>query len=263
MENIEFHPYGFVVGIAVMVGILLVEKISRIKAVSEKEFWQVIWWILLGGILGARLWHVATDFYLYQDNLIDIFRVWHGGLSILGAVAGGILAVVIFLLKNDRAHFKERALLYADLAIFGLPIAQAIGRIGNWLNNELYGLPTNLPWAITIPAENRVAGFEQFQTFHPLFAYEAVFTLLFGLLLWWNYLKAGKFFKFKIKLGTGQIFIIYLLYYSVIRFFLDFLRIDKSMFNQTGLGINQVLLLAVFFIALLLLLKQKINADQS
>ena len=252
--QLPFHPYGLIIGIAVVTGITLAEKKALAHSVSQTEFWRMITWVIVGGVVGARLWHVLTDYYLYADSLLNIFKVWQGGLSVLGAVAGGLIGLLVAIKLSGQTF----SLLpkYLDLSIFGLPIAQAIGRLGNWVNHELYGLPTSLPWAIRIPLQNRAVGYENNEFFHPLFAYEAILTGLFGLGAWLIY--AGRStgclarLRLSLQIGTGKLFTVYLAYYLIIRFCLDFLRIEKTMFGQTGLGLNQLIsLLLILVIGLL------------
>jgi phosphatidylglycerol:prolipoprotein diacylglycerol transferase len=119
----------------------------------------------------------------------------------------------------------------------GLALGQAIGRWANFVNQELYGAPTNLPWAITISPEKRLPGYEQFSTYHPLFLYESLWSLVTVFFLLW----VGK--KYRANLKTGDVFLIYLVTYPTIRFLLDFLRLDASM--VAGINANQTMMLVV------------------
>ena len=140
--------------------------------------------------------------------------------------------------------------LWIDLAALGLPLGQAIGRLGNWVNQELYGLPTTLPWGIYIAPENRVSGFEAYSHFHPLFAYEAAWMLL-TYIFFYGYLYRQK----KIQLGTGMYALGYLASYAVIRFSLDFLRINP--WSVGILTVAQWISLVIFGVTAELLLKVK------
>src|SRR5260221_94425 len=152
--GITFHYYGFIIGIAIWIAFLLIEKKTVEAGVDNKTFWRITGWGLLGGLLGARLYHVATDFHLYQHNLMGISQVWKGGLSIIGAVIGAALCIFVYL-RIQKKH-KVSWLTIADCAAFGLPFGQAIGRLGNYINQELYGPPSNLPWAIYIDPAHRL-----------------------------------------------------------------------------------------------------------
>jgi phosphatidylglycerol---prolipoprotein diacylglyceryl transferase len=241
----SFNLYGFIVGIAVIVGYLLAEKKAIQHGIKEKTFFKNFFYIFLAGVFGARAWHVITDFYLYKENLIETLYIWNGGLSILGAVLGGLIALY-FLEKN-----KENLKIYLDSIVFGLPIAQLIGRWANFVNQEIYGLPTNLPWKIFIDLKHRVSGFEEFKYFHPLFFYEGVLVMAAFLIM--SFLLKKKIWK----IGEGRFFVFYLAYYGIIRFFLDFLRIDGT--NWYGLGVNQwvILILELLFISWLVFKHEK------
>jgi len=229
-----FHFYGFIVGTATIVGYLLAKKKAIKSGIEEKIFFKNFFYIFLAGVFGARAWHVFTDLYLYKENLIQVLYIWNGGLSILGAVFGGLVA--LYFLEKD----KKRLRIYLDSIVFGLPIAQAIGRWANFVNQELYGLPTNLPWKIFIDYQNRVAGFDKFSYFHPLFLYEGILVVVAFLIM--SYLLKKKIWK----VGGGRFFTFYLLYYGIIRFFLDFLRIDRI--NWYGLGTNQWVIISLEFL---------------
>lgn len=225
----SFNIYGFLIGVAVVISILLIERKANAIKFEFKNVYSDILVIFVLTIFFSRLWHVVTDFYLYQDSFIDALKFWNGGMSILGAILGSVIAIYI-ISKDKKYHF----LSFLDLTIFGLPFAQSIGRWGNYFNQELYGWETNLPWAIDIEGKS----------YHPLFLYESILTLLFGLFAWW---------KFKNKqIGQGKIFLSYIVYYSFIRFILDFLRVEKTMIND-WLGVNQLILIFIFLFSLSIL----------
>lgn len=235
------HPYGVIVGVATVVGLLLTEhqfkKNSPFDSATRTEtfFWQTAMIALVTGAFGARLWHVWTDWSLYQDSLGSIIKIWTGGLSILGALMGGYLGVwvaVRFQFKARGEVNQSRVLLtLLDSAAFGLPFAQAVGRLGNYVNQELYGWPTSLPWAVTIGGVG----------YHPLWVYEAGLLIAWGALSWWWHRAHQQAWS----MGSGRYFLSYILYYSLIRFWLDFLRIEKAMSFIPGLGLNQLVLLGI------------------
>jgi phosphatidylglycerol:prolipoprotein diacylglycerol transferase len=253
--GLTFHLYGLIVGLAAATSITLVEKKAKSQGVTENDFWSLVIWIFVAGLLGARLWHVATDFHLYQHNLLDAIKIWQGGLSILGGVAGGILG--LWGWRQWRRQFSSLISVNQalDLAVFGLPIGQAIGRWGNYVNQELYGLPSNLPWAIGIDRENRLPEFSQQETFHPLFAYEMLATGLFGAGLWWFDRRRQRLGRANL-VGTGKYFWGYVWYYSVVRFGLDFWRVEKMVIDGLGLGLNQLILVGVVLVAAAMIFPQ-------
>ncbi|RCK71112.1 prolipoprotein diacylglyceryl transferase [Desertihabitans brevis] len=191
------------------------------------------------GIVGARIYHVITDAQLYFGPGRDPVRalyIWEGGLGIYGAVALG--AVGVWLVARRRgASF----LAIADALAPGVVLAQAIGRLGNYFNQELFGRPTTLPWALQIDPEHRPAGYEEFATFHPTFLYELLWNVGVFLVLVW----AGKRFA----LGRGKTFALYVTLYSLGRFFVEAVRIDPA--NEFGgIRLNNFTSLAIMLAAL-------------
>lgn len=226
--NMTFHWYGFIVGLAVSIvlwGMEYLVRRSDHKAKISLSNGQIIA-VLIIILIGARLWHVVTDWQLYGQLSWEIFAVWQGGLSILGAILAGMLGIW-WLVPN-----KSQRQWLIDALVLWLPIGQAVGRCANWVNQELYGLPTTQPWGMYISSEHRLSGFEKFSFFHPLFLYEAIGLLVLAAILW--YLHSKKSWQ----LGEGKLGLLYVAGYSWLRFWLDFLRVDRSIEWQ-GLGINQ------------------------
>ncbi len=174
------------------------------------------------GIVGARLYHVITDYELYFGpgrHPVDALKIWEGGLGIWGAVALGALGGYL-VARRRKICFP--ALL--DAVAPAILVAQAIGRIGNWFNQELFGRPTTLPWALEIAPQYRTAGFEQYATFHPTFLYE----------LLWNLAAAAALILLdrRYRLGHGKVFALYVVLYTAGRFWIEALRIDSV--NEIG-----------------------------
>ena len=250
--QIQFHWYGFIIGVAIITASELIQRKAEKSNISQNEFYRTGIFALLFGVVGARFWHVITDYWVYLDNLWAVLYIWNGGLSILGGVLGGIIGLFVYLrffsehLKNKKASLKYMYLQYLDLAVFGLPLGQAIGRFANYINQELYGVPTTSLFKIFIRAENRFPGYSTVEYYHPLFFYEAVLTTCFTICLY--YLEKREKLP---KVGTGNIFLSYVFYYSFIRFFLDFLRIDRGILVGGLLGINQIILIFVLVVLLI------------
>lgn len=261
--GITFHLYGFLVGLALVLGWQLVnyrhyrelhytvhykKKQSIAEVVSVHARWLVLM-VAVGSLLGARLWHLFTDWNLYQDswatNPITLIAIWQGGLSIIGAAIGGVLSLIATAIFVTHNKWRQVSGYILDLLIFGLPISQAIGRFGNWVNQELYGLPTNLPWKLYIEPNARFTQYQDVAFYHPLFAYEALLTGAFGVTIWLWFWWRSRSKKNWPQLGSGFIALLYLWFYSWIRFGLDFLRIDKVVIGDAVLGVNQQLLLLV------------------
>ncbi len=199
-------------------------------------------WIVLGGVIGARIWHILTPTasnveqgittMYYLTHPLDAIAIWKGGLGIPGAIAGGALAFYIYA-RRRKLHFGE----WADVFAPGLALGQAIGRWGNFINQEVYGSPSTLPWAITIDPAYRLPEFKDIATYHPLFLYESIFNLLnMGFLLWLSR-------KYADRLKGGDVFLTYLISYPVFRFFMEYLRLDSSMVG--GINANQTLMMVI------------------
>lgn len=167
------------------------------------------------GIVGARIYHVITDHQLYRDDPLRALAVWDGGLGIWGGVAAGVLAGVIY-----ARHRKLAARELMDAAAPALVIAQAIGRIGNYFNQELFGRPTGLPWALRVDPQYRPERLGEFATFHPLFLYEGLGNLLIGLGLIWV--------SRRYRWTPGRLFALYVAAYCTLRVILEQLRVDPA-----------------------------------
>ncbi|MBP7875463.1 prolipoprotein diacylglyceryl transferase [Candidatus Woesebacteria bacterium] len=242
--------YGLILGCAIALVLILIDNRAahfdrrQQKAIKKGEdappahlqyfFQQWSVFILVGGFVGARLWHVATDWQLYNWNLLEIITLSHGGLSILGAMVGGTVAILLARILSGWRKSPSSFLILDTIAV-ALPFGQVVGRLGNWVNQELYGLPTNLPWAITIDVAHRLPGFEALSSYHPLFLYESLFLAVFGCAVWYVLSKKQH------MLGTGFVVTLYVFVYTGFRFWLDFLRIDRPVWIY-GLSSNQMLL---------------------
>ncbi len=251
--------YGLIiVTAAIAAGYLSAHEAQRRK-LDPVFVWDALTWTLLGGIVGARLYHVLTPPPSmmppgtpnpYFQNPIAILQIWKGGLGIPGGLVGGALALWVFSNKCG-----QRFAPWADIVAPGLLLAQAIGRWGNFVNQELYGLPTSIPWAIYIAPENRVPVFAQHETFHPLFFYESILNLLGSLFLLW----AAR--RYTLSVRTGEIILGYFIIYPTIRFFLEFIRVDSS--QIAGLNANQNLMAIVAIGAALTLVIRRIRHSET
>lgn len=204
----QFHWYGFIIGIGVLVSIQTSSWLAKRRGVNEEILWNGAWWALAGGLIGARLYHVLDLWTeVYSLDPISILYIWNGGLGIIGGLFGGFIGLLLF---KRFMNYDLRFMNLLNIVFFGLPLGQAIGRIGNFINQEVYGLPTDLPWGIHV--DNKPG------RFHPLFAYESIWMLLgFGLMFLAEKTDKLKWIK---KSYAG----FYLIWYGIGRFWLDFLR---------------------------------------
>ena len=196
------------------------------------------------GIIGGRLYHVVTSPELYfgsSGSLLAILKIWNGGLGIWGAIALGVLGALL----SYRRIAKEKTLpsfgVFLDALAPGILLAQAIGRFGNWFNAELFGRPLDTWWALEIPYKFRPRGYGLFETFHPTFLYEAIWTTLLAIVL----IRFGK------KWRDGSIFYIYIAGYSAARFIIEGIRIDSA-HDVFGLRVNQWTSIFIFILGLVL-----------
>ncbi len=186
-------------------------------------------WAVPFGLVGGRLYHVATDSALYfgdGGHPIEALYIWRGGLGVWGAIAMGALGVVIGARRKGI-----RLLPVLDAMAPGVLVAQAIGRWGNWFNQELFGRPTDLPWGLEIDAAHRPLGYEQYATFHPTFLYEFVWNLAaFAFVIW-----ADRRFR----LGHGRVVALYVMSYCLGRGWIEMMRIDRvELIDVGGLRFN-------------------------
>lgn len=212
----QLHWYGLTMAAGVAVALWISSKLALEKenGLDLEQFLEAATWMILAGFVGARLLFVALKWPDYAGHTDLIWRIDQGGLSLHGALLGGLSALIYFARRHRLSW-----LAMADVAAVGLPVGQIIGRVGNFINQEAFGGPTNLPWKMFVLPENRPLGYENYQFFHPTFLYEAVLLVVLYLLLRKMY---GK------RHNTGQIFLVYLAGYSVIRFACEFFRVDSD-----------------------------------
>lgn len=196
---------------------------------------DVAMWAVPAGIIGGRLYHVITDWQTYFGadgrGLVGALRIWDGGLGIWGAISLGFVGAW-FGCRRLQIPFAA----FADALAPGIVLAQAIGRLGNWFNQELFGRPTSLPWGLEIAPRHRPAGFAQFSTFHPTFLYELLGCVGIALVLVWA--------ERRWRLANGQVFALYVALYCAVRFGVEGLRIDQA-HEFLGLRLNQFTAIAV------------------
>ena len=233
--------------ICIIVGIVVAMVIStrrwRARGGTSDSMELVVTVAVPCGIVGARLYHVATDYELYFGpgrHPVDALKIWEGGLGVWGAIAFGVLGA---WLVARRRQIRFLALL--DAVAPGVLVAQAIGRLGNWFNQELFGRPTSLPWGLQIDAQYRPAGFEQFDTFHPTFLYEMLWNLAAAVVL--------VLLDRRLRLGHGKVFALYVLLYTAGRFWIEALRID-TVTEIAGFRLNNYTSLVLFLAALVWLI---------
>ena len=247
---IKIRWYGFLMVVGGLFGYWLILKLVKRKDVDKKIFDDLLLYFPIGAIIGARIYYIIYAWAFYKDNLLDVFKIWEGGLAVHGIMIGGFIATYIYC-RRKKISFPA----IADIAVVGLSAAQMIGRPGNYFNQEIFGKPTDLAWGIPIELANRPVGYESFAFFHPVFLYECFGSLLIaGLLFWLNWKK----FNWK----PGTIFAVYLMLYSIMRFCLEFLRLDYS---PEIFGVRWAMIMSslIFFAALAFLVYGKFRKNKT
>lgn len=230
-ENWGIHWYGVLIVSGVLLGALYAAWRADRNGDDPDHVWSALTVAVVLGVVGARLYHVFSEpeggmvgWGYYREHPVEILYIWQGGLGIYGAIAGGLLGVVLYAWRTGL-----RPLKWLDYGAPGLALGQAVGRWGNFINQELYGPPTDLPWGLKIDPAHRIAPYNDLNKyprdtlFHPTFLYESLWCLvLFGILAFVAH-------RFKDRLRDGDILLGYLVGYPLGRFFLEYLRPDAWM----------------------------------
>jgi phosphatidylglycerol:prolipoprotein diacylglycerol transferase len=210
--------YALFILAGIFAAIWLIQLLVARRGMDPNFILDIAPWVVVGSIAGARLTYVLLKWDYYGDNLADAVNIRLGGLAIHGAVITGVALVAIFCYRA-----KQRFLRWADPIIAGLALGQAIGRWGNWANQEAFGTPTDLPWAVTIDPTRRPAAYPEQATFHPTFLYESIFNLVNALVLCWIVLQIprNRFWR------EGDALWVYLISYGIGRFLIERIRTDS------------------------------------
>ena len=246
-NGIELGPlnlnlYGLMIALGVVAAVWLFGRRLEERGIGTRDDASAIAvWAVLAGVIGARLYHVATDWDRFTDDWSKIPAIWEGGLGIPGGLLLGALVGMYFTRRRGIPIAAA-----ATCAAPAVPLAQAIGRWGNYFNQELYGRPTDLPWALRIDPEHfDTTLYAVGTTFHPTFLYESLWSLGLCLLLLW--------IDKRIRPAPGQLFVMYVIGYGVGRFWVEGMRIDRAD-EIGGLRWNQWVALAAVVIGLIVLL---------
>jgi prolipoprotein diacylglyceryl transferase len=217
--------YGLLIAAGVLAAVMLARRRWKAAGHDPDEIADIAVWAVPAGLIGARVYHVVTDFNLHEgEPWYWPFQIWQGGLGIPGGILFGVIAGVL-----AAQHYKIDVKECADAMVPAIPLAQAIGRLGNYFNQELFGRPTDLPWAVEIPDPAKRPNYPNDLTFHPTFAYEALWSLsAMGLLIWLDSKKI---------LRPGKMLPAYVTAYFTGRLWVEYLRSDHA--NEiAGLRIN-------------------------
>jgi phosphatidylglycerol:prolipoprotein diacylglycerol transferase len=254
-QELNIRYYGIIIVLGMIVATFVARYLASSVGKDPEHVYGALTWAIIPGIILARLWFVTFppetmveagfDRAYYYSNFFDLnngaIAIWSGGLSIFGAVLGGLLGTLLYLRRN-----RLPVAPWLDIAAISLPVAQSIGRWANFVNQELYGIPTELPWGIAIDQEilrgTEYGAIEYFGArFHPLFLYESLWSLAAFFVLFFLYTQRRSAFR------AGDFFLLYIAQYSFIRFLLEFIRVEVTMVG--GVNLSQVVTAALFIFA--------------
>ena len=228
---ITIHYYALCIITGVAVAIWLGDKRFRAKTpLGAHVVSEVAIVAVPAGVIGGRLYHVISspsDYFGPHGHAIDALKIWQGGLGIWGAISLGLLGAYLRYVSLQRRIELPSFAVFIDALAPGILFAQAIGRFGNWFNGELFGRPLNTWWALDVPAKYRPSGYNQFESFHPTFLYEALWCVLIAIVV----------LRFGNRLKSGQVFAVYVFFYCFGRFFIELIRIDSAN-TIAGLRVN-------------------------
>jgi prolipoprotein diacylglyceryl transferase len=213
--DLQLRAYGLMIALGVFAAVWLAQKRAPSRNIDPLVIQGVALRAVPAGLIGSRIYHVATDWRAFEGRWLDAFKIWQGGLGIPGGMLAGVL-VGIYYVKRLGLNVGDAV----DVAAPALPLAQVIGRIGNWFNQELFGRPTSLPWAVRIDPEHRPAKYANETTFHPTFLYEMIWNLALVLFIIW--------IDRKRVIPRGRLIAIYLIGYGLGRLWIELLRIDPA-----------------------------------
>jgi phosphatidylglycerol:prolipoprotein diacylglycerol transferase len=263
---ITLHFYGLLIVGGILVATTLARWMAQKDGKDPDHIWNSLYWLVIFGMIGARLWFVffppitsveagQTTAWMLR-NFFDVndgpLAIWNGGLGIFGGVIGAPIGAILYARRHKLKNIWE----WGDIGFVVAPFAQAIGRVGNFVNQELYGKPTDLPWGIRIDIPP--PQYPNATHFHPLFAYEGLWNLALGGFLLWLWLRHRQRFK------AGDFILFYLIGYGVVRFLLEFIRVETA--HVPGIGINSsqtATALGVIFALVILVARHVILPRQS
>lgn len=253
---VKLYAYGLILVGGMTAGLLVTAWLAEKFGITKEAIYDLAFWLIIWGIVGARIYHVGLEWPYYSQHLVDILKIWQGGLAIHGSVIAGALVIIIF---SRRRGFTFWSL--AGAVVPGLVLGQAIGRWGNYFNQELFGRPTDLPWGIFIEPARRVAPYLNESFFHPTFLYESVagiviFIFLMGVIRYFDNEKNNDGFDTE-RLGKFMT-AWYLIGFGLYRFLVEFIKIDATPM-ALGLRWPQVVSLGLMVGGVVILIKTRIR----
>ncbi len=242
---LQINWYGFFVSLGMLIALFISLEITKRKEIKKELILDIGFWLIVFGVLGARIYDVFLEFPYYLKNPGQIIKIWEGGLAIHGGIIAGVLTIFYFVKKTKISFWKLGAVF-----VPGVALGQAIGRFGNYFNQELFGRPTSLPWGIPIIPENRPLNFLKESYFQPTFLYESLgLIIIFFILVFITYKELRQKKDYSILIVS-----LYMLLYSILRFSLEFIRIDYAPIIL-GLRVPQITSLVMIIVALFIIIR--------
>lgn len=221
--GLQLHWYGLFLAVAAVVGIGVIVLIGKRYQLDQNRLFDLTLLVLVVGFIGARLYHVSNEWAYYSAHSTEIWKVWNGGLALHGGLLAGGAALMVM-----ARRWKWDGWLLADIVVPAFALAQAIGRWGNYFNQELFGRPTSRPWGIPIDPVNRPADYLANDFFHPTFLYESLGLLVIAGLLWWLHVRRWKKPVPAPRVRYGAIALTYLIAASALRIATESMRLDHT-----------------------------------
>lgn len=225
----DVYWYGIIMALSILLGLFTVLFIRKnfYKEISTDSIIDISFILIIAGIISARLYYVLLDYKYFIQHPSEIICIWNGGISIQGAILGGIIAFYFYAKENKLDFLK-----YADLFSFGIISGQILGRLGNFFNSEAFGYPTSLPWKLYIPFQMRPLEFKDHEFFHPTFLYESLLNIIVLSILFIILKKTE-------NIKSGTIFFSYIIMYSIVRIIVESFRVD-SVLNISGIHVAHI-----------------------
>jgi phosphatidylglycerol:prolipoprotein diacylglycerol transferase len=249
------HWYGVFMVLGIIAGLLITFWLAKYYNITSNLIFDLFFWLIINGIVGARIYDIFLNLNYYIIHPLQTLKIWEGGLAIHGAIIAGIITILFFAKRQKFNFWKIGALL-----VPGLALGQSIGRWGNYFNQELFGLPTNSIIGIPINIVNRPNNYIFNDFFQPTFLYESI-----GCFLIFLFLMIFNFYFIKRNSLTNKFYTwsvaLYMILYSILRFILEFIRIDETPYFL-GLRFPQIVSIGIIFIFLLIIIFQKNAAKE-
>jgi len=217
LGKLQVRWYGVLIASGIIIAYVVARVRIKAENINEDQVIEGLFYGVIAGVIGARIYYVIFNWDYFSKNPSDIFKTWNGGLAIHGAIIAAI--IVAFLYTRLKKNVTFGFLQILDIALMVFPLAQAIGRWGNFFNYEAFGKPTDLPWKMFVPVQNRPFAYRKFEYFHPTFLYESIWDLIVFSILF-TYTK-------KYRRNFGETAALYMIFYSIGRFFIERLRLDS------------------------------------